>query len=140
MADTLLIPAWRQVIRYADGGRKEARKKTVMVAGRPQVSVRIFGRRLDLYENTQLELLQARGMMEKLELKSAVVVSSLRHLRRVQIIAGQVFAAGGYEIGLQPASLKISSPLACLQSGLCRDHVASEYLKIAWFLVYGWFV
>ncbi len=45
-----------------------------------------------------------------------------------------------YEIGLQPASLKISSPLDCLQSGPCREHVASEYLKIAWFLVYGWFV
>ena len=70
-----------------------------------------------------------------------MVVSSPRHLRRMQIIAGQLFADGdGYKIGLQPASLKISSPLACLQSGPCRDYVASEYLKIAWFLVYGWFV
>ncbi len=140
VADTLLIPAWRQVIRYQGGGRKEAGKKTVMVAGRPQVSVKIFGRRLDLYENTHLELLLAREMMEKLGMKSAVVVSSPRHLRRVQIIAGQVFAGGGYEIGLQSASLKISSPLDCLQSGPCREHVASEYLKIAWFLVYSWFV
>jgi len=33
-----------------------------------------------------------------------------------------------------------AQPLTCLQSGRCRKHVAGEYLKIAWFLVYSWFV
>ena len=141
VADTLLIPAWRQVIRYEGEERREAGKKTVMVAGRPQVSVKIFGRRLDLYENTHLELLLAREMMENLGMKSAVVVSSPYHLRRLQLIAGQVFADGdGYKIGLKSTSLKSYHPLDCLQSGRCRKYVASEYLKIAWFLVYGWFV
>ena len=143
VADTLLIPAWRQVIRYKGegGSRKPTGKKTVMVAGRPQVSVRIFGRRWDLYENTHLELLQARAMMEKLGLKSAVVVSSPYHLRRLQLIAGQVFSdEDGYKIGLKSTSLESYNFLACLQSECCRKYVASEYLKIAWFLVYGWFV
>ena len=140
VADVLLIPAWRQMVRYEDGGRREAGKKTVMAAGRPQVSVELFGRRIDLYENTHLELLLAREMMEKLDLKSAVVVSSPYHLRRLQLIAGQVFADGdGYKIGLKSTSLKSYHPLACWQSERCRKYVASEYLKIAWFLVYGWF-
>jgi hypothetical protein len=109
-------------------------------AARPQVSVRLFGRRLDLYENTHLELLLAREMMVKLGLKSAVIVSSPRHMRRIQLIAGKVFADGGYDIGLKSTSLKSYSSLTCLQSGRCRKHVAGEYLKITWFLVYSWFV
>ncbi len=140
VADTLLIPAWRKMIRYGDWNLEALEKKTVAVAARPQVSVRLFGRRFDLYENTHLELLLAREMMEKLGLKSAVVVSSPRHMRRLQLIAGQVFADGGYDIGLKSSSLKSYDSLTCLQSVRCRKHVAGEYLKIAWFLVYSWFV
>jgi glycyl-tRNA synthetase alpha subunit len=54
VADTLLIPAWRKVVRCEGGSRKLTEKKMVAVAARPQVSVRLFGRRLDLYENTPL--------------------------------------------------------------------------------------
>ena len=50
VADVMLIPAWRQVIRYG-GCRKPTVKRTVAVAARPQVSINLFGRRLDLYEN-----------------------------------------------------------------------------------------
>ena len=140
VADVMLIPAWRKMIRYDGGSRKPTVEKTMAVAGRSQVSVKVFGRRLDLYENTHLELLLARKMMKKLGMKSAVVVSSPRHMRRIQLIAGQVFDDGGYEIGLKSTSLKSYNSLACLQSGRCRKHVAGEYLKIAWFLVYSWFV
>jgi hypothetical protein len=140
VADTLLIPAWRQVVRCEGGNRKLTEKKTVAVAARPQVSIRLFGRRLDLYENTHLELLLAREMMLKLGLKSAVIVSSPYHMRRIQLIAGKVFADGGYYIGLKSTSLKSYDSLTCLQSGRCRKHVAGEYLKITWFLVYSWFV
>ena len=140
VADVMLIPAWRQVTRYDNGSRKLTEKKTVAVAARPQVSVKVFGRRLDLYENTHLELLLARKMLAKLGFKLAVVVSSPRHMRRLQLIAGQVFADDGYDIGLKSTSLVAYSSLACLQSGGCRKHVAGEYLKLAWFLVYSWFV
>jgi len=140
VSDTLLVPAWRQVSRYGDWNLKALEKKTVAVAARPQVSVRLFGRRFDLYENTHLELLLAREMMEKLGLKSAVVVSSPRHMRRIQVIVGQVFADGDYDIGLKSTSLKLYRPLTCLQLDRCRKYVAGEYLKIAWFLVYSWFV
>jgi len=95
---------------------------------------------LDLYENTHLELLLAREMMVKLGLKSAVIVSSPYHMRRLQLISGKVFVDGGYDIGLKTTSLKSYNPLHCLQSGRCRKHVAGEYLKLAWFLVYSWFV
>ena len=130
----------RQVIRYDDGSRKPTEKKTVAVAARPQKSIGLFGRRIDIYENTHLELLLAREMMVKLGLKSAVVVSSPYHMRRLQLIAGQVFADGGYGIGLKSTFLKSHNSLACLQSDCCRKHVAGEYLKLAWFLVYSWFV
>ncbi len=140
VADTMLIPAWRKMIRYDGGNLEPSEKKTVAVAGRPQVSINFFGRRLDLYENTHLELLLAREMMVKLGLKSAVVVSSPYHMRRLQLISGKVFADGGYDIGLKSTFLESYSSLACLQSGGCRKYVAGEYLKLAWFLVYSWFV
>jgi len=70
----------------------------------------------------------------------AVIVSSPRHMRRLQVIAGQVFADGGYNIGLWPTSFESYSSFSCLQLARCRKHVASEYLKITWFLVYSWFV
>jgi len=57
-----------------------------------------------------------------------------------KLIAGKVFADDGYGIGLKSTSLVAYSSLACLQSGRCRKHVAGEYQKIAWFLVYSWFV
>jgi hypothetical protein len=140
VADTLLIPAWRKMIRYGGGNRKLTEKKTVAVAGRPQKSISLFGQRIDVYENTHLELLLAREMMVKLGLKSVVVVSSPYHMCRIQLIAGKVFAEGGYDIGLKSTSLKSYDSLTCMQSGRCRKHVAGEYLKIAWFLVYSWFV
>ena len=140
VADKLMIPAWRQVICYDDGSREPTVEKTVAVVARPQVSIKLFGRRLDFYENTHLELLLAREMMVKLGMKSAVVVSSPYHLRRLQLIAGKVFADDGYDIGLKSTSLESYSSLACLQSDSCRKYVAAEYLKIAWFLVYSWFV
>ena len=140
VADTMLIPAWRQVICCDNGSRKPTEKKMMAVAARPQVSINLFGRRLDLYENTHLELLLAYEMMAKLGFKSAVIVSSPYHMRRLQLIAGKVFADGGYDIGLKSTPLESYSSLACLQSGRCRKHVAAEYLKIGWFLVYSWFV
>jgi len=140
VAGTMLIPAWRQVICCDNGSRKPTEKKMMAVAGRPQVSINLFGRRLDLYENTHLELLLAQEMMVKLGLKSAVIVSSPYHMRRLQLIAGKVFADDGYEIGLKSTSLAAYGSLACLQSGRSRKHVAGEYLKIIWFLVYSWFV
>ncbi len=140
VADTLLIPAWRQIIRYRGGNLEAPEKKTVAVAARPQKSIGLFGRRIDIYENTHLELLLAREMMVKLGLKSAVIVSSPYHMRRLWLIAGQVFADGGFNIGLESTSLKSYDFLICLQTARCRKHVAGEYLKIVWFLVYSWFV
>ena len=138
--DTLLIPAWSKMIRYGKGNLEPSAEKTVVVAALPQKSISFFGHRIDVYENTHLELLLARDMMAKLGFKSAVVASSPYHMRRLQLIAGKVFADGGYDIGLQPTALEKYDFMSCLKSGRCRKHVAAEYLKIGWFLVYSWSV
>jgi hypothetical protein len=53
------------MIRYGSGSRKLTGKKIVAVAARPQVSVSLFGQRLDVYENTHLELLMALEWVTK---------------------------------------------------------------------------
>ncbi len=133
----LLLPAWRKVVFYNRAGGKK-KQGTLVVSGRPQVNRKIFGKHLDLYENTHLELILAREMMDELKLKSAVVVSSPYHMRRLRMIAGRVFA-GKYRIGFK-ASAEPYGVVESWRSPCFWKYVGSEYMKIAWFLIYSRFV
>jgi len=91
------------------------------------------------YENTHVEALEAKRMMDDLELKSAMLVSSAYHMRRISMIAGRVFDERKYSIGCNPARWQREFTAADWLNADRRKIIVSEYVKIGWFLVYGVF-
>ena len=70
-------------------------------------------------------------------LKSAMLVSSAYHMRRIRLIAGRVFDARKYSISCNPARWQAPFTAADWLKKERRKIIISEYLKIGWFLVYG---
>lgn len=90
--------------------------------------------------NTHLEILGARKMMDRNELKSALFVSSPWHMRRIKIIAESVFGDDEkYVLAFVPTRFeKLPADLL----GLCKyayQSIIQEYLKITAFWAYSYF-
>ena len=96
---------------------------------------RLFGS-IRLCENTHREMLRARSMMEALGLKSAILVSSPYHMRRIKIIANRVFGAEEYRLGFKPTRYENAAmPWFASLKGV--KWVTAEYCKILWFFCYS---
>jgi uncharacterized SAM-binding protein YcdF (DUF218 family) len=101
--------------------------------------IRIAANYKKYFENTHIEALEAKRMLDSLGLKSAMLVSSGYHMRRIRMIAGRVFDAQKYSITCNPARWQASFTAGdWLDEEKCRI-IVSEYVKIGWFLVYGVF-
>ena len=87
-------------------------------------------------EDTHLEMLMTRRMMERLDLRSAVLVSSPYHMRRIKIIAESVFERGEYTLAYRPTRYEQISPVWFLSKKDLK-WVITEYIKILWFLLYS---
>jgi len=90
-------------------------------------------------EDTHQEALIAHEIMERLGLRSAILVSSPYHMRRIKLIAERVF---GDRTALCYAPTRYETPTEgfwLLNNHEVR-HVLMEYLKIIWFLLYSPFV
>jgi len=88
------------------------------------------------YENTHIEALEAKRMMDELGVRSAMLVSSGYHMRRIRLIAGRVFDARKYVIALKPARRQTALTAADWLNNENRKIIGSEYLKMGWFLIY----
>jgi len=136
-SEVLLIPAYNKVAFVEEAGLGEMDYvKMAPVVGKP---VSFMGRRYRVFENTHLEMLKGKKIMDKLGYRSAIIVSSPYHMRRLQLIAGKVFG-DDYRIGFQATPFEKYDTLGCFRSWEAFENVRSEYLKIGWFLVYSWFV
>jgi uncharacterized SAM-binding protein YcdF (DUF218 family) len=88
-------------------------------------------------ENTHLEIIAAKSMMDSSNFTSAIFVSSPYHLRRIKIIADKVFTGRDYQLSFVPSyPLEKDEPLWWVSKNAVAM-VVSEYLKIAWFLIYA---
>lgn len=91
-------------------------------------------------QSTHIEILEARKMMEKHGFKSALLVSSPYHMRRIKIISESVFADNGnFLLTFVPTRFE-KKPDSFL--GWCRyavHAVIPEYLKIMAFRAYSYF-
>ena len=136
-SDVLLIPAYNK-IAFAEGNSlgEMGYVKMVPVVDNP---VTFLGRRYRVFENTHLEMIKGKKIMDKLGYRSAIIVSSPYHMRRLQLIAGKVFG-DDYRIGFQATPFEKYDTLGCFKSWKAFVNVGSEYLKIGWFLIYCWFV
>jgi hypothetical protein len=85
-------------------------------------------------ENTHVEMLLAKKIMDAYGFKKAIFVSSPFHMRRIKMIADRVFNSS-YDIKLVPSRFekKFGIPMLSLKS---LQHIFMEYPKVVWFLCY----
>ena len=135
-ASSLLIPAYRGSFRRSDDGRIVSVGGDFIEKFFPAVRV-AMGTYPACYEETHVEALEARRLMDAHGFRSALFVSSPFHMRRIRMICGKVFQPERYTIRFVPAQ-----PLNVLHRPLLPDLASirwqtSECLKIAWFLLYS---
>jgi uncharacterized SAM-binding protein YcdF (DUF218 family) len=99
--------------------------------------IRIAANYKKYFEHTHIEALEAKRMLDDLGLRSAMLVSSAYHMRRIRLIAGGVFDARKYLISCNPARWQASFTPGDWLNKERRKIIVSEYVKIAWFLAYG---
>ena len=99
----------------------------------------LFGRNHypDFYENTHIEVLEAGKMMKSLGLKSAILVSSPYHMRRIRIIAGQVFSHEKYRLTFRGSRHVQHDRFPSQFTWTRMRKVLGEYIKIGWFYGYS---
>jgi len=132
----LLIPSSGEIFTVDQVG--EIEKHSVnMPQGDRFNKIRVAAKYGKHYENTHIEALEARRMMDDLELRSALLVSSAYHMRRIRLIAGRVFAESRYSFSCNPAKWQRVFTAADWLDGHKRRIMVSEYVKIGWFMVYG---
>ena len=86
------------------------------------------------FENTHVEMILAKKVMDAYGFKRAIFVSSPFHMRRIKMLAGRVFGSS-YDIKLTPSRFekKFGISMLSLES---LQHIFMEYPKIIWFFCY----
>jgi len=132
-ADYQIIPAYRNI------------RKASMLPTAPVTQAAISQQEKSIakikryFENTHVEALEAKKMMEAHGFKTAVFVSSPYHMRRIKIISEKIFDPS-FHIVFVPARLETAHQnwLHLTKSDL--NFIIREYVKILWFLLYSPFV
>lgn len=126
-ADYLLIPAYGKLVKAADLDRSSRNGPPLRPSHYPGV-----------YEDTHIEVLEAKKLMDRNGLTSAILVSSPYHMRRIRLIANRVFAGGGYRTTFVPTRFERPAKGFWFINGSAIRKVVGEYGKIAWFFLYRW--
>ncbi|MHB8110852.1 MAG: YdcF family protein [Syntrophorhabdaceae bacterium] len=124
----LLIPAYGKLAKTPHHVKAYRNGVPVRPSGYPVV-----------YEDTHVEILEAKRLMDKNGLKSALFVSSPHHMRRIKLIADRVFTEEAYHNTYVPTRFEKQNPGAWFLRQSDVKKVTSEYGKIAWFFLYRWF-
>ena len=148
-SDYLCIPTSLSLYRAgrAGSGQTAVRLpniKTTVQAGRPRlqddISMTYFQQiRREYhfpryYENTHVEMLLAKRVMDAYGYKKAIFVSSPAHMKRIKIMANMVFDSA-YDIELVPSRYLKSFEIP-LPSRMDMEHVFTELSKMVWFRCY----
>jgi hypothetical protein len=91
------------------------------------------------FEDTHIEILEAKKMMDKAGFKSAIFVSSPYHMRRISIIANKVFGKKDYQLVFVPSRYEQHSGALWFLYKRDLKLVFTEYSKIVWFTLYRFF-
>jgi len=127
-ADYLLIPAYGKITEAPDMGRTARNAIPSRRSHYPGI-----------YEDTHIEVLEAKRIMDKKGLTSAIFVSSPYHMRRIRLIVNRVFTDTGYRMIFVPTRFERPTGKFWFLHGNDIRKVATEYSKIAWFFLYRWF-
>jgi hypothetical protein len=134
-AGTLFVPAQKKNFNISDNGNlshylKKLSKQNWLNPKRENKPNYRF------QENTHLEIIAAKSMMDSSNFTSAIFVSSPYHLRRIKIIADKVFTGKPYQLSFVPSYRLDEDERLWWVNKNAVAMVVSEYLKIAWFLLY----
>lgn len=89
------------------------------------------------FGDTHVEVLEAKKMMDKAGLKSAIFVSSPFHMRRINIIANKVFKGRYGKFTFVPTRYEKKYSEFWMFHNNDISNVVSEYAKIVWFFASG---
>jgi uncharacterized SAM-binding protein YcdF (DUF218 family) len=124
----LFIPAYARIIEASSlsstAGAKKPNPKMIITGLKPK----------PYFENTHVEVLEAKRMMEQYGLKSAIFVSSPDHMRRIKIIAERIFYDQSVTIVFVPIRVEPAHQDLTLAD---YRRMGKEYIKIVWFLMYS---
>jgi hypothetical protein len=135
-ARQLIIPAYGKV---SDAGLFS--NQSSQTNPRPDPSL-IRGRVVRLsnypkyFEDTHIEILEAKKMMDRAGFKSAIFVSSPYHMRRISIIANKVFGKKDYKLIFVPSRYEEHNSSLWFLKKRDLKLVTTEYSKIIWFTLY----
>ena len=132
-ADYFLIPVYGEIAKIDKGGVLKALQKGLLRHN-------AISEYAHLYENTHREMLMARELMDAYSLKSAIFVSSPYHMRRVKLMADHIFDKKTYRLSFVPTRYERPWGYLWWTDRLGVKQVLSEYVKLAWFLIYSPFV
>jgi hypothetical protein len=134
-AQCLIIPARGEICRIMPDGRLKLVSRDIKY-GDLLFRLRkkaIYGK---YYEDTHMEVLEAKRIMDEAGLRSAILVSSSYHMRRIRMIAGKVFGDGKNTFNCVPTKFEKQFDASDWRVRSHRDILLSEYVKIGWFMLY----
>ncbi|MBU1054472.1 MAG: hypothetical protein KKC46_11675 [Proteobacteria bacterium] len=126
----LLIPAYRQILDTSATSFSTKLETSRQPPFLPGLKFKSY------YEDTHIETLIAKKIMDKYGLESAIFVSSPFHLRRIKLITEKVFGKKSSKIVFVPTRFETSHNKIWQYSASDWKNLGSEYIKIAWFLMY----
>ena len=131
-AKFLIVPTLQRVISTADLSPQLA----AMIKNAVSSSAGVYP---SYYEKTNLEVLQAKRIMDAMGLKSAIMVSSPYHMTRIKMICEKTFGEQARHMLYVPTSYE---PAMTDLSHIDRADILPmmlEFAKIWWFYMYSFF-
>ena len=152
-ADYLIIPAYNRIFMKiprlpasidGGGGVKLPLSLTLRNGPLKIKNTGPAGKYPHFYENTHIEVLEAKRIMDRCGFEKANFVSSPSHMRRIKMITDHVFqqknsTPDAYQITFVPAIVESSEVKASLWDMEYVGAITAEYIKIAWFYSYNVF-
>ncbi len=132
MADVILIPAHSKMIWKNQAHHLSSMQGQTPWAAKTHSRQSFWAR--SFYQDTYLEILKAKGLMDEYGIKSAIAVSSPYHMRRVKIMCENIFDKQEYRISCFGTPYETTHKWQWLTSPNDRRWVLSEWAKIACFL------
>jgi hypothetical protein len=137
-AKYLIVPAYNMVT--AVNGSRLSRIRRISDAEYTSFKARKNKDYEAWYEDTHIEVMETKRLMEKNGVRSAIFVSSPYHLRRIKLISDSLFKTNNCKISFVPSRSEVTEllPWHLSLAQLCWQ--VSEYAKISWYLIYLPFV
>ena len=133
LADYLIIPAYHKTYGIYDKGKGQYLLPDLHSVESTNNNVL---HPPDFYEDTHLEIIEAKKIMSDYELKSAIFVSSPYHMRRIKLIATKVFDLSNGGFYFVPTRYEKVPVNYWELSSADWKKVRREYGKILWFYIY----